>query len=341
MLRYLAIVLLLLVPIGSRAAQPGSPARLYVTNEMSGDLTILDPDGRRVVGRVALGKRPRGIVASPDKKLLYIALSGSPVAGPGVDESKLPPADKAADGIAVFDVRSGKVLRVQRGVSDPETVAVSPDGNSLYVASEDTGHLVVMDAISGAIRAKAPVGGEAEGTAVSPDGSLVYATSEEDHTVAVFETASGKLRTRIAVGKRPRNIAFTPDGTRAFVPGESDGTITAIDVASDRAIKQVKLDGSNDRPMGVAMSADGRTLFVTTGRGRHLVRMDAATLQSTGRVEVGDRPWGLALSADGRFAFTANGPSNDVTMVDTDKMAVVARLPAGERPWGVALIPGD
>jgi YVTN family beta-propeller protein len=93
------------------------PNRLYVTNEMSGDLSIIDFDGRRTIGRVALGRRPRGIVASPDGRLLYIALSGSPVGGPGVDESTLPPADKAADGIAVFDIAEGRVLRVIRGVS--------------------------------------------------------------------------------------------------------------------------------------------------------------------------------------------------------------------------------
>ena len=56
----------------------------------------------------ALGKRPRGIHASPDKKTIYVALSGSPIAGPGVDESTLPPADKTADGIGVFDIKERK-----------------------------------------------------------------------------------------------------------------------------------------------------------------------------------------------------------------------------------------
>jgi YVTN family beta-propeller protein len=163
---------------------------------MSGDLSIIDVDARRTIGRVALGKRPRGIVASPDGRLLYIALSGSPAAGPGVDESTLPPADKAADGIAVFDVAEGRVLRVIRGVSDPETIAVSPDGRSLYVASEDTGRLIVLDAEGGGIRAAIPVGGEPEGVAVSPDGALVYATSEADHMVTVIEAGTFRVRGR-------------------------------------------------------------------------------------------------------------------------------------------------
>ena len=41
-----------------------------------------------------LGKRPRGIRVSPDRTQLYIALSGSPISPPGVDESKLPPPDR-------------------------------------------------------------------------------------------------------------------------------------------------------------------------------------------------------------------------------------------------------
>src|SRR5262245_27306483 len=72
------------------AAPPPRPAGsyyVYVTNERSGDLTIIDSVTNEAVKTVKLGKRPRGIHASPDKKTIYVALSGSPIAGPGVDES--------------------------------------------------------------------------------------------------------------------------------------------------------------------------------------------------------------------------------------------------------------
>ena len=58
-----------------------------------------------------MGKRPRGVKLSHDGKLLYVALSGSPRAAPGVDESKLPPPDRAADGVGVVDLATRKLIR--------------------------------------------------------------------------------------------------------------------------------------------------------------------------------------------------------------------------------------
>jgi YVTN family beta-propeller protein len=123
--------------------------RLYVTNEVSGDMTIIDTGTFRVLATVPLGKRPRGIHASPDHKTLYVALSGSPIAGPDVDESTLPPPDKSADGIGVFDVAQGKIVRTIHGGSDPENFDISKDGKQLFISNEDISAVSIVDIASG------------------------------------------------------------------------------------------------------------------------------------------------------------------------------------------------
>src|SRR4051812_29910037 len=75
---------------------------VYVSNEDSGDVSVIDTATDSEVARIAVGKRPRGLKLSRDGSVLYLALSGSPKSPPGVDESKLPPPDRAADGIAVI-----------------------------------------------------------------------------------------------------------------------------------------------------------------------------------------------------------------------------------------------
>jgi len=322
------------------AAPSGREGRVYVTNEISGDLSVIDVESRRVTATIPLGKRPRGVRVSPDNRTLYVALSGSPIAGPGVDESKLPPPDRKADGIGVVDVASGKLLRIMPGGSDPEQLAVSLDGRWLFVANEDVAQVSVIDASDGKVIATVPVGNEPEGVDLRPDGKVVYVTSEADNAVFAIDAVEPKLIAKIAVGPRPRSTGFLPDSSRAYVSGENNSTVSVIDAQTHKMIETIKLEGGQlVRPMGVISSPDGKFVFISTGRGKGLVTIDAATNKPIGSVEVGERPWGIAASADGRLVFTANGTSNDVSFVDTAKGTVVARVTAGERPWGVAFVP--
>jgi YVTN family beta-propeller protein len=310
--------------------------RVYVTNERSGTLSVIDGASSKVTATVALGKRPRGLKISPDGKLLYVALSGSPSAGPGVDESKLPPADKGADGIGVVDLATLKLVRVLRGVSDPEQLAVSRDGKRLYIASEDTGQAIILDAGSGARRAALPVGGEPEGVTLSPDGRFVYMTSESDHKISVIDTTSDKVVAQFEVGMRPRFIEFTHDSSRAFVSNELDASISVVDAKAHKVVNTFKLSGGPlIRPVGIIVSADGKRLYAVTGRGGTVVELDATTGKQLASAEVGQRPWGLALSPDDRLLYTANGPSNDVTVLDASTLKVQGRIAVGDSPWGV------
>jgi YVTN family beta-propeller protein len=324
-------------PVSSSSA----PYRVYVTNERSGDLSVIDGQTYQVLATIPLGKRPRGIQVSPDKTQLFIALSGSPIAGPGVDESSLPPADPSADGIGVVDIATLKLLRVIRGVSDPEQLVVSHDGKLLYIASEDTGTAVVVDIETGETIATQKVGGEPEGVGISPDGRFVYITSEENHQVSVIDTKTNEVIKQFEVGQRPRQATFSSDGTRAYVTGELDATVSVVDVNEHKVIHTITLSGELVRPMEVDLSPDDSVLYVTTGRGRKLIALDSKTYEPVGEVTVGERPWGLALSPDGKYLFTANGPSNDVSVVNSETLEVIATIPVGTAPWGVVTVASE
>src|SRR5580700_12273062 len=135
-------------PPPEHATQPApaetSEPRIYVTNEVSGDMSIIDSGNYNVLATVPLGKRPRGIHPSPDRKTIYVALSGSPIAGPNVDESTLPPADHSADGIGVFDVQQNKVIKILRSGNDPENFDISKDGKQLYISNEDDSAVSIL-----------------------------------------------------------------------------------------------------------------------------------------------------------------------------------------------------
>lgn len=314
--------------------------RIYVTNERSGDLTIIDSSTMQATATIPLGKRPRGIHSSPDHKFLYIALSGSPIAGPGVDESKLPPPDKTADGIGVFDIVQNKLVRMIQSGSDPENFDITPDGRTIIVSNEDDAKASFIDIASGKVTKSVAVGEEPEGVKVSPNGKFVYVTSENTGTISVIDIPTAKLIKTFKVARRPRSVAFLPDGSRAYASAENDGAVSVIDAKKHETIQTITLgERGVIKPMTVLLSPDAHTLYVSTGRGHKVFAIDTTTNKIKSSVEVGDRPWGLALSPDGKTLFTANGPSNDVSVVDLANLTVTKKIKASDGPWGVVALP--
>ena len=222
-----------------------------MTNENGGDISVVDVATQKVVATIPVGKRPRGIRLSRDGSQVFVALSGSPIAPPGVDESTLPPPDKKADGIGIVSVKDLKLERVIRGGSDPEQLAVSSDGTHLFVANEDVGEANVINVEDGKVLATFKVGGEPEGVELRPDGQVVYVTSEEDGQVAVIDAVNQKLLKTFKVGPRPRSTTFLPDSSRAFVTSENGGSVSYVDAQKHVVLKTIPISG----PL---VPADGR-----------------------------------------------------------------------------------
>ncbi len=310
----------------------------YVTNEGSGELTVIDVASDSVISSIPVGTRPRGLRVSEDGKTVYVALSGSPRCPPTMpdEECEKLEADKSKDGIGVVDVATRKVTRVLPGGSDPETFDISRDGTRLFVSNEDAHVATIVDIQSGKILATVPVGREPEGVELHPSGGTVWVTGETDHNVTVLDTDSGRVISKIPVGKRPRDLAFSPDGARAYVTSEIDGTVAVVDAKGYKVTNTIKLPAGS-KPMGVEFSADGSRAYVANGRGGTVSVIDTRSDSVIATIaDIGTRPWGIALTSGGKL-YTANGPSGNVTVVDTEKLVVLEKIPTGELPWGVVV----
>jgi YVTN family beta-propeller protein len=343
----LALLVLALAVGCSRANRAPPPGPLvYVSEEDDGFVAVVDPARAEVVTRIAVGKRPRGMKVSRDGKTLYVALSGSPRAGPGVDEARLPAPDRSADGIGVVDLVQRRLVRTLASGQDPEAFDLSPDGKTLYVSNEETAEMTVLDAASGKIWTKVSVGREPEGVTVRPDGKVVFVTSEQDAEVAAIDTATLAVVAHVPTGRRPRAVVFAGDGRTAFVTDELDARVTVIDAVTFKALGDIPIHEdspmpSGPRPMGAALSPDGKLLYVSCGRGGSIAVIDVAARAQLRSIDgVGDRPWGVALSADGTHLYTANGTSNDMSIVNLATGNVDRRVQVGGLPWGAVVTGG-
>jgi len=184
------------------------------------------------------------------------------------------------------------------------------------------------------------MGEEPEGVTIRPDGKVVYVTSEDEGAVYAIDTGTNKVLRKMPVGHRPRSIGFLPDGSRAFVSLENDGAIAMIDAKAHKFLHLIQLEGKGAtpkaRPMGIAVNADGSTVYVTAGSFGHLFLVDPSKKSSATSIEVGQRPWGVGILPGGTTVVTANGPSNDVSFIDLATKAV-KKVSVGNRPWGIAI----
>jgi YVTN family beta-propeller protein len=311
----------------------------YVSNEDDHTVTVLDTNRGVAVATIAVGKRPRGMKLSHDGTHLFVAVSGLPKCPPSVSDedcAKLQ-RDLTADGIAVVDTHTLKVVKLLQAGSDPEQFDVDRDSRRLYVSNEDSATTSVVDVQKGMVLTRIPVGHEPEGVRLTPNGAWVLVTSETDNSVSIIDTHLLQSAHIVNVGKRPRDAAITPDGHTAYVTGEFDASVYKIGLPGGTPVEKLLQLRKDDRPMSILFDASRQRLYVSTGRGGSIAVIALQGPRLVNEVQVGARPWGIAMTPDARLLFTANGPSNDVSIVDLATLKVMKKVPVGRSPWGVVI----
>lgn len=339
--RHRARVAVLVAGIAGLCSETTLAERVYVSNEDGHTVSVFDTERGEVIATIAVGKRPRGLKLTPDGSTLFVALSGLPKCPPSVPDEQCAKMERdlKADGVAVIDTATRKVIKVLQAGSDPEQFALSPDGKRLFVANEDIAQTSVLDVESGAVVARIQVGREPEGVGISPNGQWVLVSNESDNSVSVIDARALKVVSSVTVGKRPRDMAFTADGKAAYVSGELDASLYRMNVPTGPVERVLQLR-PDAKPMSVLLDAKRNRLYLSTGRGGTVAVIDVTSAPKLIKeIPVGKRPWGIALSADGRFLYTANGPSNDMSIVDTSTLTTIKTVSAGKSPWGVTVGP--
>jgi YVTN family beta-propeller protein len=97
-------------------------------------------------------------------------------------------------------------------VSHPRGVAVTPDGNHVYVTNATSDTVSVIDTATKNVVATVPVGENPFSVAVTSDGKHAYVTNNGSNNVSVIDTASNTVAVTVPVGSHPVGVGIVPPG---------------------------------------------------------------------------------------------------------------------------------
>ena len=337
--------------------------RLYVLCQDSAEIRVLDAASFQVIGKVAVGRVPRGISLSPDGTRLFVTNSWG-------------------DTLSVIDTKTLAVTATWPVGAEPSSVVEDRAAKRLYVANRIGNDVAVLNAETGAEEKRLLAGRGSSYLMLSPDGSRIYAThvypnppvvrtgfenrTPPESEITVIDTARAVVVDRMPLHRIAGvfHLAMSGDGRLGAVAEyhpknmiplahlehgaafEDTITVFGADVGGTVEVPLDELERYVSQPFGVAIAPDKSRIYVTSGGSEMVTVIDVQRLLRfihahpapfaqdlsasanyvAARIAVGLNPRGLALTGDGRKLFVANRLDDSISVIDTRSNRVASTI---------------
>jgi YVTN family beta-propeller protein len=333
---------------------------LYVVCQDSGEVRVVDVPSSEVIGRVPVGRMPRGIAMSSDGRQLYITNAWS-------------------DTVSVIDTALLRVVQTLPAGPEPGGVITDAQNATLYVANRLSSDISVIDLKSGQETKRLLAGRGASYLALSPDGKWIYCThiypnagafrTQPNSEITVIDTARQMVVERkplhnvagvfhvalsadgglgVAAQLRPKNLIPLAHVEHGWAFSDSF-TLFGQDVGEPLQIPIDELDRYYALPWGVTIAPDKSKIFLTTAGSESVTVIDVPRLLKTlrarrqpfvndlsasadyvlARISVGHNPRGVSLSPDGKRLYVANRLDDNIAVIDTNSDKVISTIDLG------------
>lgn len=298
------------------------PVRVYVPNEMSNDIAVIDPATLTVVDRFAAGLAPEHVSPDWDLQTLYVSnMNGAtltvvdPRTSRPIETRNVPfpynlfftpdgskaivvadylGIDMIADnGLYFYDRETWELLTFLQvpwpGVNHMD---FTPDGRYLLVSCESAGVVVKIDTVEMTIVGAIELGGSPLDVRLAPQGDVFYVANQGTHGVDIVDANAMQMVGHIPTGRGAHAFGISRDATRLFVTNRQEGTITVIDFATRQIVDTWQVGGSPDM---ATVSPDGTQLWISNRYHGTVTVIDPASGEIIKIIETGGNPHGLTF----------------------------------------------
>ncbi len=184
-------------------------------------------------------------------------------------------------------------LGVEAGRGRPLSLALTPDGQLLYVPIPSLDEIKVIDvatrSVVQTITALEGVGDGPKGIVITPDGKFAYVAHRKEAAVRVLDLSTNTFITTITSPfiDTPQEVAITPDGSHVYVAnnafqgtefGSAPENVTVIATATNTVVAVVDVSTlvAFFGPWGVTALPDGKKVYSNDGsNGKFVFEIDS------------------------------------------------------------------
>jgi YVTN family beta-propeller protein len=306
--------------ISSRRLDPrvaGIAPRLYVPNNHSNTVDVIDPTTFRVIRTLHVGIAPQHITPSWGLHHLYVGNTYS-------------------NTLTVIDPRTGRITRTI-SIPDPYNLYFTPDGSLAIDVAERLGRLFFYDPRTWRQRGSVSIPwAGADHLDFSRSGRYLLISTEYDGEVVKVDVARRRVIGSVHVGGSPVDVKVSPDGSVFYVANQVRGGVSIID---PRRMREIGFIPTGSGAHGFCVSRDGTDLYVTNRLAGTISVIRFATNRVTETWHVGGSPDMLQVSSDGRFVWVSNRYDASVSVISTRTGRVLHTVAVGADPHGLTLFP--
>jgi YVTN family beta-propeller protein len=299
---------------GKEAEEPAH-SRVYVANESSNSVTVIDGDSFQVVGTVdARNHATHDLAVSRDGRWLFAT-------------------NLASGRLSAINTKAMETVASIATGDRAHVVTLTNDNRQAWVANIGENTISVVDTTTFRILGTIGVGKGPTGLTFSRDGRFAYGSNQGDKTVEVIDTASHRVLKAIPVGTNPHFLVLGPDG-RIWGTNTGGTDIYVIDPATQDKIASINVGPAPQQIAFGFKGLQGPNAYVTVAGLNRVVVLsaDPSNLRILEQIDVGQRPNGISGNREGTRLFVVHEVSNDLKVVDTGSSAVLATVPVGRKP---------
>lgn len=321
-----SILLALLLMASAAQARP----ILYVANSQGDDITVIDLPTQKIMTTIKVGPIVHGVCAQGDGRRAFATI-------------------ESEHALKVIDTRRNAVIDSVALPGQPNECAATTDGKYVVVPLlAPANSAVIIDMAQKKIVKTLPL--KHPHNCFTPEGgsnTVVYCEERDAFRINRIDLKTMEYTNMVKVAGDPRPFIVTPDEKTLYTALSGLHGFATIDIPNKMMTQTVlppmpwmncKVEPPNTPVHGIALTADGRKLWVTSVSDSGVYVYDIASKTLGPKITVGECPNWISMSKDGKYAAVSNADTDDASILDAGREKEIARLKVGKAPKRLLVI---